>query len=76
MSAIVKSLSDLVASILGVITSLFTTAGQLVQKTIQFALASVNEILSLVANFLKGVFNLGGDLASFIAGKCRAGKHI
>lgn len=69
MSSIVHSLSDLVQSLIEVVWSLFTTAGELVQKTFAFALHSVEGVVNLVIEFFKGLVELAGGIASFILGR-------
>jgi hypothetical protein len=69
MSSIIKSLSDVAQSLVELVWSFFTTAGHLVQNTLSFGVHSVEELLNLVLNFFKGLVDLAGGLASFIAGK-------
>ncbi|KAF2846251.1 hypothetical protein T440DRAFT_522005 [Plenodomus tracheiphilus IPT5] len=68
MSSIVKAVTDLFASVLELVWSFFTTAGTLVQKTAEFALKFVTEILDLVVNFFRGLVDLAGGLVSFLLG--------
>jgi len=69
MSSIVSALSDLVKSLVEVVWSFFTTAGELVQKTIQFFLHLFSGCINLVVDFGKGLVDLAGGIASFILGK-------
>jgi phage-related protein len=69
MSSIIKAVSDLFQSVLELLWSFVSTAGQLVEKTAAFTLRSFNEVVSLVLNFFKGLVDLAGGLASFILGK-------
>ena len=69
MSSIVNALTDLVKSVVELVWSFFTTAGDLVQKTVQFALKFVTECLDLVINFFKGLVDLAGGIVSFMLGK-------
>ena len=69
MSSIIKSLGDLAQSLVELVWSFFTTAGHLVQNTLAFGVHSVEGLLNLVLNFFKGLVDLAGGLASFIAGK-------
>ena len=69
MSSIISALSDLVSSLVELVWSFFTTAGDLVQKTAEFALKFASEVLNLVVNFFKGLVDLAGGLASFILGE-------
>ncbi|KAH9875817.1 hypothetical protein IAQ61_003282 [Plenodomus lingam] len=68
MSSIIKAVTDIFASVIELFWSFFTTAGTLVQKTAQFALTFVTEILDLVVNFFRGLVDLAGGLVSFILG--------
>lgn len=69
MSSIVHSVSDLVKSLFEVVWSFFTTAGDLVQKTLQFVVRFFSECLDLVINFFKGLVDLAGGIVSFLVGK-------
>jgi hypothetical protein len=69
MSSIVSSLTDLVKSLVEVVWSLFTTAGELVQKTIQFVLHLFTGAINLVVDFGKGIVDLAGGIVSFLLGK-------
>ncbi|KAF1941070.1 hypothetical protein EJ02DRAFT_423416 [Clathrospora elynae] len=68
MSSIINALTDLVTSVMELIWSFFTTAGDLVQKTAQFALKFVTEILDLVVSFFRGLVDLAGGIVSFLLG--------
>ncbi|CAI6342503.1 unnamed protein product [Periconia digitata] len=68
MSAIVKSLSDLVYSLFEVVASFFTTAGHLAQNTFEFALKFLNGALALVVDFFKGLVELAGGIVGFVLG--------
>ncbi|CAO2650222.1 Nn.00g015140.m01.CDS01 [Neocucurbitaria sp. VM-36] len=68
MSSIINALTDLVKSVVELVWSFFTTAGDLVQKTVQFALKFVTECLDLVINFFKGLVDLAGGIVSFMLG--------
>ncbi|EDU44976.1 hypothetical protein PtrSN002B_001623 [Pyrenophora tritici-repentis] len=68
MSSIVSALTDLVKSLLEVVWSFFTTAGELVQKTAQFFLSIATGILNLFVDFFRGLVDLAGGLVSFILG--------
>ncbi|KAH9878052.1 hypothetical protein J1614_003269 [Plenodomus biglobosus] len=68
MSSIIKAVTDIFASVVELIWSFFTTAGTLVQKTAEFALKFVTEILDLVVNFFRGLVDLAGGLVSFLLG--------
>jgi hypothetical protein len=69
MSSIIASIKDVFASVLELIWSFFTTAGDLIQATASFVVRSFEELVSLVLNFFKGLVHLTGDLGSFVAGK-------
>jgi phage-related protein len=69
MSSIVNALTDLVSSFVELIWSFFTTAGDLVQKTAQFAIKFATEIVSLVVNFFRGLVDLAGGIVGFAFGK-------
>jgi hypothetical protein len=69
MSSIVHALSDLVKSMLELVWSFFTTAGDLVQKTAQFALKFATEIIDLFVSFFRGLVDLAGGIVSFVLGK-------
>jgi phage-related protein len=69
MSSIVNALSDLVASVVELVWSFFTTAAHLVQNTASFAAKFATEILELVINFFKGLVDLAGGIVSFLIGK-------
>lgn len=69
MSSIISALSDLATSVVELIWSFFTTAGAVVQKTFEFALKFVTEILDLIVNFFRGLVDLAGGLVSFVVGK-------
>ncbi|PVI02453.1 hypothetical protein DM02DRAFT_559894 [Periconia macrospinosa] len=68
MSAIVKSLYDLVSSLFEVVTSLFTTTGHLAKDTFHFAFKFLNGAVNLVVDFFKGLVDLAGGIAGFILG--------
>lgn len=68
MSSIIKAVSDLFASLVELVWSFFTTAAGLIQKTADFALKFVTEILGLVVNFFHGLVDLAGDIVSFVFG--------
>lgn len=69
MSSIVRSLSDVFSSLVELVWSFFTTAGELVQKTASFALKFVSEIVELFANFFRGLVDLAGGIVGFVLGK-------
>ena len=69
MSSIVNALTDLVSSFVELIWSFFTTAGDLVQKTAQFAIKFAIEIINLVVNFFRGLVDLAGGIVGFAFGK-------
>ncbi|KAF1358602.1 hypothetical protein EJ07DRAFT_166839 [Lizonia empirigonia] len=68
MSSIVKSLSDVFASLLELVWSFFTTAGDLVQKTASFVLKFFSEIVDLFVNFFRGLIDLAGGVIGFVLG--------
>ena len=68
MSSIIHSLSDLAKSLVEVVWSLFTTAGELVQKTLEFAMRFFTGALNLVVEFFKGLVDLAGGIVQFIFG--------
>ncbi|KAH8711831.1 hypothetical protein GQ44DRAFT_626558 [Phaeosphaeriaceae sp. PMI808] len=68
MSSIINALSDMVASVVELIWSFFTTAAHLVQNTANFALKFASEIIELVVNFFTGLVDLAGGIVSFIVG--------
>lgn len=68
MASIINALSDLAASVVELIWSFFTTAGQLVEKTIQFVARFATEIVQLVIQFFKGLVDLAGGIVSFLVG--------
>lgn len=69
MSSIIHSLSDLAQSLLEVVWSLFTTAGELVQKTVEFVLHFFSGAINLVVEFFKGLVDLAGGIVGFIMGE-------
>lgn len=68
MSSIIHSLTDLVKSMVEVVWSLFTTAGELVQKTVEFVLRFFSGALNLVIEFFKGLVDLAGGIVQFVLG--------
>ncbi|KAF3041276.1 hypothetical protein E8E12_001746 [Didymella heteroderae] len=68
MSSIVKSLSDVFTSLVELIWSFFTTAGELVQKTASFALKFASEVVELFVNFFRGLVDLAGGIVGFVLG--------
>lgn len=70
MSSIIKSLSDVFTSLLELVWSFFTTAGELVQKTASFGLKFVSEVLDLLTNFFRGLVDLAGGIVGFVLGMC------
>ncbi|KAJ4326230.1 hypothetical protein N0V94_000177 [Neodidymelliopsis sp. IMI 364377] len=68
MSSIVKSLSDVATSLIELVWSFFTTAGDLVQKTVSFVLKFFSEILDLFVNFFRGLIDLAGGIVGFVLG--------
>lgn len=69
MSSIIKSLSDVFTSLLELVWSFFTTAGDLVQETASFVLKFCSEIIDLFVNFFKGLVDLAGGIVGFVLGK-------
>ena len=69
MSSIINAMSDLVSSLVELVWSFFTTAGHLVQNTVQFAAKFASEIVELVINFFKGLVDLAGGIVSFLVGE-------
>jgi phage-related protein len=69
MSSIINALSDLFTSLVELVWSFFTTAGALVQKTVQFTLNFALEMIDLVVNFLRGLVDLAGGIVSFVLGE-------
>ncbi len=69
MSSIVQSLSDVFSSLVELVWSFFTTAGDLVQKTVQFVFKFFSEILDLFVNFFRGLVDLAGGIVGFVFGK-------
>ncbi|KAK3214764.1 hypothetical protein GRF29_19g1192282 [Pseudopithomyces chartarum] len=68
MSSIISSLTDLAKSLVEVVWSLFTTAGDLAQKTIEFVLRFFTGALNLVIEFFKGLVDLAGGIVQFVLG--------
>ncbi|KAJ4330410.1 hypothetical protein N0V87_010014 [Didymella glomerata] len=68
MSSIVKSLSDVFTSLLELVWSFFTTAGELVQKTASFVLKFASEVVDLFVNFFRGLVDLAGGIVGFVLG--------
>ncbi|KAJ4299252.1 hypothetical protein N0V90_004496 [Kalmusia sp. IMI 367209] len=68
MSSIVHSISDLFKSLVEVVWSLFTTAGELVQKTVEFVLRFFTGALNLIIEFFKGLVDLAGGIVQFVLG--------
>ncbi|KAF2133884.1 hypothetical protein P153DRAFT_330476 [Dothidotthia symphoricarpi CBS 119687] len=68
MSSIIAAIKDLVASLLNLVYSFFTTAGALVQKTLSFGLSMLSSIVDLIVNFFHGLVDLAGGLVSFFLG--------
>jgi hypothetical protein len=73
MSSIVNALSDLFTSLVELVWSFFTTAGALVQRTVQFTLNFALEMIDLVVNFLRGLVDLAGGIVSFVLGELAQG---
>ncbi|KZM24965.1 hypothetical protein ST47_g3908 [Ascochyta rabiei] len=69
MPSIVKSLSDVFTSLLELVWSFFTTAGDLVQKTASFILKFFSEIIGLFVNFFRGLVDLAGGIVGFVLGR-------
>jgi hypothetical protein len=69
MSSIIHSLSDVVTSLVELVWSFFTTAGDLVKQTISFGFKFASELVDLVVNFFKGLVDLAGGIAGFVLGK-------
>ncbi|KAF3032622.1 hypothetical protein E8E11_001721 [Didymella keratinophila] len=68
MSSIAKSLSDVFTSLLELVWSFFTTAGELVQKTASFVLKFASEVVDLFVNFFRGLIDLAGGIVGFVLG--------
>ncbi|KAF9697590.1 hypothetical protein EKO04_004205 [Ascochyta lentis] len=68
MSSIVKSLSDVFTSLLELVWSFFTTAGDLVQKTASFVLKFFSEVVDLFVNFFRSLIDLAGGIVGFVLG--------
>ncbi|KAG9198075.1 hypothetical protein B5807_11342 [Epicoccum nigrum] len=68
MSSIIKSLSDVFTSLVELVWSFFTTAGDLVQKTASFVLKFFSEVLDLFVNFFRGLVDLAGGIVGFVLG--------
>lgn len=69
MSSIVHSLTDLFKSVAEVVWSLFTTAGDLAQKTVEFVLRFFTGAINLVIEFFTGLVDLAGGIVQFVLGK-------
>lgn len=69
MSSIIKSLSDVFTSLVELVWSFFTTAGDLVQKTASFVLKFFSEIIDLFVNFVRGLVDLAGGIVGFVLGE-------
>lgn len=69
MSSIIHSLSDLATSLIEVVWSLFTTAGDLAQKTVEFVLRFFTGAINLVIEFFKGLVDLAGGIVQFVLGE-------
>ncbi|KAF2998228.1 hypothetical protein E8E13_005548 [Curvularia kusanoi] len=68
MSSIIKSLSDVFTSLVELVWSFFTTAGDLVQKTASFVLKFFSEVFDLLVNFFRGLIDLAGGIVGFVLG--------
>ncbi|KAK7185943.1 uncharacterized protein CC84DRAFT_1168917 [Paraphaeosphaeria sporulosa] len=68
MSSIIHSLSDLAKSLIEVVWSLFTTAGDLAQKTVEFVLRFFTGAINLFIEFFKGLVDLAGGIVQFVLG--------
>ncbi|KAF2438174.1 hypothetical protein P171DRAFT_372236 [Karstenula rhodostoma CBS 690.94] len=68
MSSIIHGLSDLAKSLVEVVWSLFTTAGDLVQKTVEFVLRFFTGAINLVIEFFQGLVDLAGGIVQFVLG--------
>lgn len=68
MSSIIKSISDVFTSLVELVWSFFTTAGDLVQKTASFVLKFFSEVLDLLVNFFRGLIDLAGGIVGFVLG--------
>lgn len=69
MSSILSSLSDVFTSLLELVWSFFTTAGDLVQATASFVLKFFSEVIDLFVNFFRGLIDLAGGIVGFVLGK-------
>lgn len=72
MASILSAISDVVASVAELIWSFFSTALDLVQKTLHFFLSFLHELFELVVNFVRGLVDLAGGIAGFVIGKSLA----
>lgn len=68
MSSILSSLTDLAKSLVEVVWSLFTTAGDLARETVAFVLRFFTGALNLVIEFFTGLVDLAGGIAQFVLG--------
>jgi phage-related protein len=68
MSSIIKSLTDVFTSLLELVWSFFTTAGDLVRATTSFVLKFFSEVLDLFVNFFRGLIDLAGGIVGFVLG--------
>ncbi|RMZ67608.1 hypothetical protein GMOD_00001558 [Pyrenophora seminiperda CCB06] len=68
MPSIPHALSDLLTSLLEVISSFFTTAASLIQSTLHFFLRFVTGIFNVFVDFVRGLVDLAGGLVSFLVG--------
>jgi hypothetical protein len=76
MSSIIHSLSDVVTSLVELVWSFFTTAGDLVKHTLNFVFKFASEVVDLVVNFFKGLVDLAGGIAGFVFGKWSRAYNI
>ena len=68
MSSLIKSLSDVFTSLVELVWSFFTTAGDLVRATASFVLKFFSEVLDLAVNFFRGLIDLAGGIVGFVLG--------
>lgn len=67
--AITSAISDFVASIFELFSSVFNTAYALVHSIVTAAVNFVSGIFTLVADMLSGVVDIAGGIGKFVFGK-------
>lgn len=71
MTSIIAAIKDVFTSLVELVWSFFSTALELVQKTLHFFMSFAHEVFGLVVNFFRGLVDLAGGIFGFVLGKSR-----